>query len=76
VFQASRAPSIEKSSSSRSLTPVCDVAQHQVGDAIEDVVLVGHVVVQRHRLDPDLPAEPAHGQRVDPALVGKHDGGA
>ena len=53
-----------------------DVAQDQVDDAVEDVVLVGHVVVQRHRLDPELLAEPAHGQRLDPALVGQGDGGA
>ena len=46
-----------------------DVAQDQVDDAVEDVVLVRHVVVQRHRLDPELLAEPAHGQRADPALV-------
>ena len=32
-----------------------DLAHHDVDDAIEDVVLVGHVVVEGHRLDAELP---------------------
>jgi len=34
-----------------------DLAEHQVDHAVEQVALAGHVVVQRHRLDPeDVPA--------------------
>jgi hypothetical protein len=33
------------------------------------------VVVQRHRLDPELLAELAHAQGVDAALIGKDVGG-
>jgi hypothetical protein len=33
-----------------------DLAEDEVDDAVEDVVLVGHVVVQRHGLDPSAAA--------------------
>ena len=53
-----------------------DLAKDDVDHAVEEVVLVGDVVIQRHRLDPDRFAELAHGQRGDAALVGQRDGGA
>src|SRR5947209_12011996 len=53
-----------------------DLAEDEVDDAVEEVVLVGHVVVQRHRLDPEGFTELAHAERPDPALVGEGDGGA
>src|SRR5439155_16650074 len=39
------------------------------------VALTGHVVVQRHRLDPEYLAEPAHAQRPDAAFVSEGDRG-
>jgi len=48
----------------------------KVGDAVENVVLVGHMVVERHRLDTQLLARCAHGQRLGPALADQLDGGA
>ena len=53
-----------------------DLAEDEVGDAVQEVVLVGDVVVERHRLDPELLPEPAHAERVDAGLVGERDGGA
>jgi hypothetical protein len=53
-----------------------DLAPRCVHDAVQDVVLVGDVVVQRHRLDPELLGELAHAERFDPAFVGKSDGRA
>jgi hypothetical protein len=51
-----------------------DLAEDQVDHAVEKLVLVGHVVVQRHGLDPEGFAELAHAERGDPALVGEGDG--
>ena len=51
-----------------------DLAEDQVDHAVEELVLVGHVVVQRHGLDPEGFAELAHTERRDPALVGEGDG--
>ena len=39
-------------------------------------LLVGDVVVERHRLDPERLAELAHAERLEPARVGEGDGGA
>ena len=50
-----------------------DLARDELDHAVEDVVLVGHVVVQRHRLDAELLGELAHAERLDPTLVGKVD---
>ena len=47
-----------------------DLLAHHVDDAAEDLGLVLDVVVERHRLDPELLAEGAHRQRLDAALVG------
>ena len=51
-----------------------DLAEDQVDHAVEELVLVGHMVVQRHGLDPEGVAELAHTERRDPALVGEGDG--
>jgi hypothetical protein len=50
-----------------------DLAEHEVDHAVEDLVLAGDVVVERHRLDVQAVREPAHGQRGDAALVGQGD---
>jgi len=52
-----------------------DLAEHQVHHAVEELVFVGHVVVERHGLDAEGLAEPAHAERGDPALVGEGDAG-
>ena len=52
-----------------------EFARDQIGHAIEDVVLVDHVLVQRHRLDAERLAEPAHRDRSEAALVRHTDGG-
>src|SRR5262249_53236732 len=52
-----------------------DLLHHVLGDAVEDVLLVGDVVVQRHRLGADELAEAAHGERGDALLIGDTYGG-
>src|ERR671920_381618 len=39
-------------------------------------IAVRHALVEGHRLDGELFAEPAHGQRLDALRVGERDGGA
>ena len=53
-----------------------DLAEDDVDHPVEEVVLVGDVVVERHRLDPELLGELAHRQLLRPALVGQGDRGA
>ena len=53
-----------------------DLAHHDVDDLVPHVVLVRHVVVERHRLDAELLADLAHRERVDSIVVGEADGGA
>ena len=50
-----------------------NLAQNQLDDPVAQVLLVGDMVVERHRLDAELLAEPAHGERVEPLLVGDPD---
>src|SRR5438477_13042251 len=52
-----------------------DLAEHDVDHPVQQVALTGHVVVQRHRLDPEYLAEPAHAQRPDAAFVSEGDRG-
>jgi hypothetical protein len=52
-----------------------DLARDEINDAIQDVVLVRGMLVQGHRLDPELFAEPAHRERLEAAFVGKSDRG-
>src|SRR5690606_40625590 len=40
---------------------------------VEQLVLVGDVAVQRHRLDPTRATERAHRQRLDPLRVDQRD---
>ncbi len=51
-----------------------DLADDHVRDAIEDLVLVPDVAVERHRIDAELLAEPAHAQGVDALAIGEVDG--
>ena len=44
--------------------------------AVEDVVLIGDVVVQRHRLDPERLTELPHAERLDARFIGESDRGA
>ena len=48
-----------------------DLAEDEVDDAVDEVVLVGEVVVEGHRLDAELLAELAHAERLEPALIGE-----
>ena len=52
-----------------------DLGEHEVDDAVEDRLLVGHVVVERHRLDAELLGEAPDRECVDAAGVGEVDGG-
>ena len=51
-----------------------ELARDPVGDACQDLVFVGDVLVQRHRLDAQVLAEPAHRDRAEPLPVGQLDG--
>ena len=53
-----------------------DLAEDEVDHPVEEVVLVGDVVVERHRLDAELLGELAHRQLLGAALVGQRDRGA
>ena len=53
-----------------------DLADDDVDHAVEELVLVGHVLVERHRHDAQFLSELAHVQRLDPGGVGERDGGA
>ena len=44
-----------------------DLAEHHVDDAVQDLLLVGDVVIDRHRLDTELLGERADRQRSDPS---------
>jgi len=50
-----------------------DLAEDDVDHPVEEVRLVGDVVVERHRLDFELLGELAHRQLLGPALVGQDD---
>ena len=50
-----------------------DLTDEQVDDAVEDVVFVRDVVVQRHRLNPEFLAKPTHTERVDAGGIGERD---
>ena len=43
-----------------------DVAEHPVREAVDERLLAGDVVVQRHRLDPELRADRPHAHARDP----------
>ena len=50
-------------------------ADDQLHEAVEQVVLVADVPIQRHRVDAELLSELAHAQRLDAASIGEIDGG-
>jgi hypothetical protein len=60
------------------LTPVpgrsleAELTHHALGDRVEEVLLVLHVVVQRHRLDAELAPDTSHRHRPEALTV--HDG--
>src|SRR5207237_10224562 len=52
-----------------------DLAEDDVDHAVQELLLVPHVVVERHRLDPHLLSQVAHAQRLDALAVGQGNGG-
>ena len=52
------------------------LVNNEIDHAVQNVFLVGHVVVERHGLDSELLADPAHADGVDPAFVCKSHSGA
>src|SRR3954462_11114682 len=53
-----------------------ELAEDHVNHAVEQVLLVGDVVVQRHRPAPELLSNPAHAQRLQATGVGEVERGA
>jgi hypothetical protein len=51
------------------------LTHHRIEELSDEVFLVGDMVVERHRLDAEILAEPAHGERLDPVLIGERHGG-
>ena len=51
-----------------------DLAEDDVDHAIEELILVRHVLVERHRHHAELLREPAHAEPVKPVLVGERYG--
>jgi hypothetical protein len=43
-----------------------ELARDDIRDAVEDAVLVGDVVVERHRFDPQPLADSEHREGLDP----------
>ena len=81
--RTSRAARTRRASPSSSRRPhveaahgVVDLAHDDLDHAVEDLLLVGDVVVERHGLDPEPLGERAHGHRLDTGLVRELDGGA
>jgi len=51
-----------------------DLGEDEVDHPVEQGLLAGDVVVQRHRLDPERLPELAHAERLEARLVGECDG--
>ena len=51
-----------------------DLADDDVEHAVEQLVLVGEVLVERHRHHVELLREPAHAERIGSLPVGERDG--
>ena len=47
-----------------------DLAEDEVDDAVDELVLVGEVVVKGHRLDAELLAQLAHAEGLEATLIG------
>jgi hypothetical protein len=52
-----------------------DLAREGVGHAVEELLLVGDVVVERHRPHPEFRGDVAHRDGVDAVAVGDSQGG-
>lgn len=52
-----------------------DLIDDDVDHAVQELFLVGNVLVERHRYDAQFLREVAHAQRLDPGRVGERDGG-
>ena len=52
-----------------------EVAHHPIADPLEKIVLVLHVVVQRHRFDADLACHASHRHRLEPLGVHHEESG-
>jgi hypothetical protein len=52
-----------------------DLGEHPVDHGVEDLLLVGDVVVDRHRAHSQLAGDPADRHRPGPDPVGHLDGG-
>jgi hypothetical protein len=52
-----------------------DLTEDDVDHPVDQLDLVGHVVVERHRRDAQLVGELAHRQRLEPVAVGEGHGG-
>ncbi len=50
-----------------------DLAQDDIAQPVEQVVLVADVAVQRHGIDAERLAQAPHAQPFEPALVGDRD---
>jgi hypothetical protein len=57
-----RAP-VAGGSAGRGVDPADHLPDHGLDEPVEQAVLAGQVVVERHRLDPQLGGEAAHRQR-------------
>jgi hypothetical protein len=52
-----------------------EIARFRIADhAVEELLLVCDVLVERHRHDAKLLCEPAHAERFKPGLIGERDG--
>src|SRR5450631_4341403 len=50
-----------------------DLPEHHIDHAVEDLVLVRDVVVQRHGFDLQAVRQPAHGERADAIRISEGD---
>jgi hypothetical protein len=50
-----------------------DLVEHRVDHGVEQLLLVRHVVVERHRARVEHTGQPSHAQPVDPLAVGEPD---
>lgn len=50
-----------------------DLADHQLEHPVEDLLFVGDVLVERHRLDTKLGSKTAHGEGAESLPVGQVD---
>ena len=49
-----------------------DLAEDDVDHGIKELILVRHVLIERHRHNPELLSKLAHAEPVNPAGVGEH----